>query len=101
ETRFAQPALYAVEHALAQSWMAWGVRPRTMVGHSIGELVAATLAGVFSFEDGMALVTARGRLVQACPPGAMLAVPLAESELTPLLPAHVSLAAVNEPDRSV
>ncbi|MFP3938812.1 MAG: beta-ketoacyl synthase N-terminal-like domain-containing protein [Thermoanaerobaculia bacterium] len=101
ETRFAQPALFAVEHALARLWMEWGVRPRAMLGHSIGEYVAAALAGVFTFEEGLALVSARGRLMQECPPGAMLAVPLPEEELRPLLPDEVSLAAVNEPARSV
>jgi len=100
-TAVAQPALFAVEYALAQQWMAWGVRPRAMAGHSVGEYVAACLAGVFSLEDALALVAARGRLMGAVPPGAMLAVPLPESEVQGMLVEGLSLAAVNAPDRCV
>ncbi len=101
ETRFAQPALFAVEYALAQLWRAWGVVPRAMIGHSIGEYVAACLAGVFSLEDALALVAERGRLMQQMPPGAMLSVALPEAELRPLLGAGLDLAAVNGPARCV
>ncbi len=96
-TELAQPALFAVSYALARLWMARGVRPEALAGHSIGEYAAACLAGVFSLEDGLALVAARGRLMQACPPGSMLAVALREGDLVPRLPAEVSLAAVNAP----
>jgi acyl transferase domain-containing protein len=94
-TELAQPALFAVEYALARLWMAWGVRPQAMLGHSLGEYVAACLAGVFSLADGLALVAARGRLMGGLPGGAMLAVQLAEAEILPLLDGGLSLAAVN------
>jgi phthiocerol/phenolphthiocerol synthesis type-I polyketide synthase E len=97
ETRLTQPALFAVEHAMAQLWRSWGISPAALLGHSVGELVAACLAGVFSLEDGLALVAARGRLMQGLPPGAMLAVSLPEAEVLPLLGGHLSLAAVNAP----
>ncbi|HEX5720804.1 MAG TPA: SDR family oxidoreductase, partial [Thermoanaerobaculia bacterium] len=98
QTEIAQPALFAVEYALARLWMDWGVQPEAMLGHSVGEFVAACLAGVFSLEDALALVAERGRLVQATPPGAMLSVPLGEEELAEWLDGELSLAAVNGPD---
>jgi PPOX class F420-dependent enzyme/OxyR family protein len=101
ETRLAQPALFAVSHALAQLWMRWGVRPAAMIGHSVGEYVAACLAGVLSFEDGLRLVAERGRLMQATQAGAMVSVALAAGELAPRLPAGVEVAAVNAPDLCV
>jgi amino acid adenylation domain-containing protein len=100
-TRLAQPALFTVELALAGLWMDWGLRPTAMLGHSLGELVAATLAGVFELADALWLVALRGKLVDAQPVGAMLSVPLAESELLPLLDAELSLAAINGPSLSV
>ena len=100
-TEFAQPAIFTMEYALARLWMAWGIKPEAMLGHSIGEYVAACLAGVFSHEDALALVAARGRLMQSMPPGSMLAVPLPEEDLEPLLGKQLSIAALNSPKRSV
>lgn len=98
ETAFAQPALFVVEYALARTLDAWGVRPQALLGHSIGEYVAACVAGVFSSEDGLKLVAARGRLMQQAEPGVMLAVRLEEGELCARLEgASLSLAAVNGP----
>ncbi|MBV9998816.1 MAG: SDR family NAD(P)-dependent oxidoreductase [Verrucomicrobia bacterium] len=101
QTAIAQPALFAVEYALAQLWMRWGVRPDALFGHSVGEYVAACVSGTFSFEDGLALVAERGRLVQATPQGAMLAVPLGETAVRALLDGALSLAAVNGPAQCV
>ncbi|MEH2067475.1 MAG: acyltransferase domain-containing protein [Nostoc sp.] len=98
QTLIAQSALFAIEYALAKLWSEWGVRPQAMIGHSIGEYVAACLAGVFSLEDALNLVAARGRLMQELPGGAMLAVELSEKEVLPLLGKTLSLAAINEPN---
>ncbi len=100
-TGLTQPALFTLEWALARAWMAWGVTPQAMLGHSLGEYVAATLAGVFALPDALALVAARGRLIGSLPGGAMLAVPLPAAELAPLLDGGLALAAVNGPSRSV
>lgn len=97
ETQFTQPALFVVEYALARLWMHWGLRPQAMIGHSIGEYVAACLSGVFSLEDALALVAARGRMMQHLPAGLMLAVQLSEKEARALLSKKLSLAAVNSP----
>ncbi|MFZ6028536.1 MAG: SDR family NAD(P)-dependent oxidoreductase [Chloroflexota bacterium] len=99
QTAYAQPALFAVEYSLAQLWLAWGLRPQAMLGHSLGEYVAACLAGIFSLPDALHLVTVRGQLMQSIPPGSMLAVPVAEDQLQ--LPAGLSLAAVNAPTQCV
>ncbi|HEX5887023.1 MAG TPA: MupA/Atu3671 family FMN-dependent luciferase-like monooxygenase, partial [Pyrinomonadaceae bacterium] len=101
DTRFAQPALFAIEYALAKLWLEWGVVPHAMIGHSIGEYVAACLAGVFSLEDALRLVAARGEIMQRLPRGAMLAVSLAPEEAEQFLGEHLSLAAVNSPSLCV
>jgi acyl transferase domain-containing protein/aryl carrier-like protein len=102
QTALAQPALFAVEHALARLLMSWGVQPDALLGHSVGEITAACLAGVFSLEDALGFVALRGRLMQCMPSGAMLAVPLSEAEAERLAAAHgVAVAAVNRPDLTV
>jgi amino acid adenylation domain-containing protein len=100
-TLFAQPALFIIEYSLAQLWMRLGIRPTAMIGHSVGEFVAACLAGVFSLEDGLRLIAARGRLMQALPRGAMLAVRLGETHVAGYLGAELSLAASNSPSLTV
>lgn len=99
-TAWAQPALLAVEYALAQLWLAWGIRPSSLLGHSIGEYAAACIAGVFDLEDALMLVAERGRLMEALPPGAMLAVRMEAARLQPLLApweGEIALAACNGP----
>lgn len=96
-TFWAQPALFAVDYALAQLWLARGVEPAGMIGHSLGEYVAATVARVMDVVDAIRLVAERARLMDALPGGAMMAVPLSEAEVLPLLPPGASLAAVNGP----
>jgi acyl transferase domain-containing protein len=100
-TALTQPALLAVEYALARLLVHWGLEPAVMVGHSVGEYLAACLAGVFSLDGAALLVCERGRLMAGLPAGAMLSVPLAEAALRPLLGEGLSLAAVNAPARSV
>jgi acyl transferase domain-containing protein/acyl carrier protein len=101
QTQIAQPALFSIEYSLAQLWMEWGIRPNAMIGHSIGEFVAACIAGVFSLESGLALVAERGRLMQALPAGAMLAVSLPEQDVHALLGDEIDIAAINEVASSV
>jgi acyl transferase domain-containing protein/acyl carrier protein len=97
----ALPALFVIEHALATLWMSWGVHPQAMIGHSLGEYVAACLAEVISLEDALALVALRGRLFEQLPTGAMMRVSLPEQAVQPLLDQHLSLAAVNGPSSCV
>jgi amino acid adenylation domain-containing protein len=95
-TSTALPALFVTEIALAKLWMSWGVRPQALIGHSLGEYAAAYLAGVMSLEDALALVALRGRLFEKLPEGAMLSVPLPETEVLPLLDERLSIAAIND-----
>ena len=101
QTRFAQAALFTIGYATAQWWMATGVQPAAMLGHSIGELVAACLAGVMELDDALAVVAERGRLMGEMPSGAMLSVPLPEDDLRTLLTPGLSIAGINGPSLCV
>ncbi|MEL6325278.1 MAG: beta-ketoacyl synthase N-terminal-like domain-containing protein, partial [Cyanobacteria bacterium J06626_23] len=101
QTCYTQPALFAVEYSLAQLWLNWGVTPQAMLGHSIGEYVAACLADVFALETALRLVALRGRLMQQQPSGAMLSVALSTEALQPWLGGSVTLAANNGPQLCV
>ena len=101
QTSLAQPALFIAEYALAMLWRSWGVIPRAMIGHSIGEYVAAACAGVFGLRDALRVVAARGELMQSLPAGMMIAVQLDEAELRGLVPEGASIAAVNGPGACV
>jgi acyl transferase domain-containing protein len=101
-TAVAQPALFVADYALAKLWQNWGVKPAALLGHSLGEYVAACLAGVFTLEAALELVAARGALMDALPAGAMLAVALSENEATALAAENgLALAAVNAPGACV
>jgi len=95
QTSYTQPALFTIEYALAKLWMSWGIKPHSMIGHSIGEYVAACLAGVFSLEDALSLVFARGRLMQEMPAGSMLAVPMEERSIQSYLDGKVSVSVID------
>ena len=101
QTRFTQPALFVIEYALAKLWMSWGIQPSAMIGHSVGEYVAACLAGVFTLDDALSLVARRAALVQSQPSGAMLAIRLSEQEVLPLLNPQLAIAAINSPNLCV
>lgn len=101
DTSILQPALFTVEYALAQLWQSWGVRPEFLLGHSVGEYVAAALAGVMSFEEGLQIIARRGALISSLPPGMMLACPLGERDVLPLLGDDLSIAALNSSERTV
>lgn len=101
QTCFTQPALFVIEYALAQLWQSWGVKPQAMIGHSIGEFVAAYIAGVFTLEDALMLVATRGRLMWELPEGAMLSVRLPAKEVESRLSAELAIAAINGPSLCV
>jgi acyl transferase domain-containing protein/acetylornithine/succinyldiaminopimelate/putrescine aminotransferase len=96
-TSITQPALFSIEYSLARFWMSAGVEPSAMIGHSVGELVAATLAGVFSLHDALRLVAHRGRLMQAQPAGSMLSVRLGASDVESRLFGDLAIASDNSP----
>jgi acyl transferase domain-containing protein/acyl carrier protein len=105
QTALAQPTLFSFDYALARMWMSWGIQPAAVMGHSLGEYVAACVAGVFSLEDGLRLVAARGRLMQSvASPGQMIAVSATAGRVAPFISAYqakVSVAAFNGPGNLV
>ncbi len=94
-TRFTQPALFVTEYALSQLWLSWGIKPTAFCGHSIGEFVAAHLAGILTLQDALHLIAIRGLLVSELPGGSMLSVRLPEDKLLEILPDSLSIAAIN------
>lgn len=101
QTQFTQPALFAIEYSLAKLFMSWGIRPNALIGHSIGEYVAACLSGVFTLEEAIDLVAVRGRLMQGLPEGDMLAIPLSIDKVEALIGENISIAAINAPNLCV
>ena len=97
ETRVTQPTIFTVEYALARLWMSWGIKPSLLIGHSVGEYVAAVLAGVFRLDDALGVLAGRAKLMQDLPAGSMLAVRKNAAELEGLLPEDVAIAAINSP----
>lgn len=97
QTEFTQICLFAVSYSLARLWMHWGVKPKAMIGHSIGEYVAACLSGVFSLADALKLVSHRGKLMQSAEPGSMLSVPITADKIGEYLNDSLSIAGINSP----
>src|SRR5690606_11368358 len=104
-TEYAQPALFALEFALSELWRSWGVEPAAVIGHSLGEYVAATVAGLFTLEDGLRLVAERGRLMQSQPAGGAMASVFTEvarvEAIAARYPDELSVAAINGPGNVV
>ncbi len=100
-TYYTQPAIFVIEYALAKLWISWGIEPAALIGHSIGEYVAAHLAGVFSLDDGLLLIANRSRLMAALEHGSMLAVHSNYEHITSLMPVTLSLSAINSPKECV
>jgi acyl transferase domain-containing protein/thioesterase domain-containing protein/acyl carrier protein len=98
DTRYAQPALFVIEYALSQLLIKLGINPDAMIGHSVGEYVAATVAGVLTLKDALQLITMRARLMAQTAPGVMLVVPLSKEKISPFLSENISLAAHNAPN---
>ena len=101
QTAYAQPAIFVIEYALARLLMHWGIQPQALLGYSLGEYVAACLAGVFSLEDALLIVARRAQWIQNEAPGAMLAVDLSAAEVQPFLSAQIALAIVNSASQSI
>lgn len=106
QTAYTQPALFALEYALAKLWQSWGIQPTALMGHSVGEYVAACIAGVFSLEEGLKLIAARGRLMQSLPStGGMISVRASLEQIQPMIDRYgqdvVTVAAMNGPESNV
>lgn len=95
QTQYTQPALFVIGYSLAQLYMSWGIKPAKLIGHSIGEFVAACIAGVFSLDDAIMLVGSRAKLMQAMPKGSMLSVRMPYQTVQPLLNKNCAVAAIN------
>lgn len=100
-TQFTQPALFALGYSLAQVWLSWGFQPVALMGHSIGEFVAACVAGVFSLTDGLKMIAERGAAMQALPGGSMMSVRLSGAEVAPLLWGEMAIGSFNGPSLCV
>ncbi|NET14152.1 MAG: SDR family NAD(P)-dependent oxidoreductase, partial [Okeania sp. SIO1H6] len=105
QTGYTQPAIFVIEYALFKLWSSWGIKPKVVMGHSVGEYVAATVAGVFSLEDGLKLIAMRGKLMQKLPSGGeMVSVMASESQVTEAIGEYsssVTIAAINGPESIV
>ncbi|ASS70206.1 type I polyketide synthase [Bacillus atrophaeus] len=101
QTEYTQPLLFCIEYSLAKMLIHWGIKPKAMAGHSIGEYTAAAISGVLSLEDALEIVSFRGAALQKLPSGSMLSVSLSEAEIKPYTDGTVSIAAVNAPDSCV
>ncbi|HBE67976.1 MAG TPA: thioester reductase, partial [Planctomycetaceae bacterium] len=100
-TQFTQPALFSLGYSLGRMWQSWGVEPALMIGHSIGEFAAATLAGIFSLEDALKLIARRGQLIATLPPGSMLSVRAPADDIAPMLGHDLAIASNNGPQLCV